>query len=359
MIGVVVRELTYLKALAPIMQQLHTQSASYNLYHFDAPRGDKEYNRATLSKLKKAHPASVQHAKQIRAFANDNQLLSQLIQDKVTKLVSIEIWLWAKGYLNSLKKHNIKTYSILYLTDSLWQDPACITTMDKVYYSSQYLMELHHEFAGIKADRKRDQFLGAPVFDPLLNKPSTGKDILVLLPNLRKEHVQVAFGNSKRFFDMMDKIAQGGNLIFKTRKKQWLPNEIKKYAKEIVEDGELIYPPVIADLLKRCYCTVMFFSSGIYECVYGGNYVYNITFPLKRWGWNKDKMKRYFSTTAPSVYQFPGAVESLEQDTVLGDWKFEPNQIDPVMRKAWVEKYIGCEPCSGAKQIVMDILRDK
>ena len=124
MIGVVVRELTYLKALEPIMNSLHDSGAKYIVYHFDAPRGDKEYNRATLPKLKIASKQAVQNASGIKSFANDKQLLQMLIKDKINKLVSLEIWLWAKSYIKDLKKHNIKTYSILYLTDSLWQkDP--------------------------------------------------------------------------------------------------------------------------------------------------------------------------------------------------------------------------------------------
>ena len=354
MIGVVIRDLPYLKLLHPICEQLQILGVPYVIYHWDVPRGSKEYNRASLTKITKSSPGVIKGAKKVRAFAKDKQLLNQLKEDKITKLLSVEIWLWAKNYLKRFKELGIKTHSVLYLTDSLWQKSEAITTMDKVYYGSQYLMKVYHEIAGAKCFKPRDRSIGSPIFDPLSDQSSHGKDILVLLPNLRKEHVQVAFGSTARFVRMIEKLAQGGDLVFKTRKKQWLPSEIKPFAKEIIEDGDIMYPPVIADLFRRCYCTVMFFSSGVYECVYAGNYVYNITFPLKRWGWNKDKMAQYFSTFGPAVYQFPGVVESLSQKQVLGDWKFEPKHIDTVRRKEWMDRFIGS--AGGAEAIAKDII---
>lgn len=361
-IAVVVRELTYLKILQPIMYEFHLLGIPYILYHMDCDRGYKNYNRATLKGIKKSSNSIINNARKVKAFTNDKHLLTQLIHDKITKMVSLEIGLWASTYIDKLKNNNIRIYSIQYLSDSIWQpNKKIITDMDKVYYASKYTMNIHHEFAGIKFNYHRDQYLGSPIFDPLMNKlPEEGKDILVLLPNLRGEHVSVSFGNSANFFKIIEKISRGGNLIFKTRKKQWLPEEIKKYAKEIVGDDDKMYPPVLADLLKRCYMTVMFYSSGVYEAVYGGNYVLNIRLPLKRWGWEKSKLKQYFEADGYSLYNFEGVVESVDQKTVLQDnWEFKPCWIDPMHRRLWVEKFIGSEPCNSAKLIVLDIIRGK
>lgn len=359
MIGVVIREVTYLKVLQPIMDELHNAGASYILYHFDAHRGDKEYNRASLVNIRKSSISIVQNATKVKAFSSDKQLQKQLVHDNITKLVSIEIWLWAKSYIKFLKQNNIKTYSILYLTDSLWQsDPTCVTSMDRVYYSTTHLMKAHHEIAGVKFDHNRDRCLGLPVFDGLMNKPSEGKNILVLLPNQRHEHVTTAFGSENNFFAIIEKLCSDKqyNFIFKTRKKQWLPEQIKQYASDIVEDGDKMHPPIMRQLLANSYTTVMFYSSGIYECVYGGNYVLNITLPLKRWGWNKEHMKKYFSTEEHNVYQLKGVVDSVSQKTILKDWKFKPQHIDPVARNYWVEKFIGSQGLNSSKLIVKDIL---
>lgn len=360
MIAVVVRELTYLKILAPIMQQLHAQGAEYVLYHFDAPRGDKEYNRATLPKLKIAHHASVQNAKKVVPFANDKQLLSKMIADKITKLVSLEIWLWAKGYIQKLKKRKIKTYSILYLTDSIWQpDPACITSMDRVYYASSYTMRTHHGFINTSFHPGRDRCMGSPIFDPL-PRSTEGKDILVLTPNMRSEHVGISFGSGNNFIKIIERISEHGDLILKTREKQWIPKEVEKFAKEVVDDQDIMYPPIIADLLSRCYATVMFYSSGIYEAVYAGNYVLNIPFSLKRWGWDQKKMGQYFSLQEGGLYQFSGVVNSVSQEDILKGCPIDIKRIDSAKQNLWLNKYIGslfCGPNS-SERIVRDILKE-
>ena len=87
MIGVVVRELTYLKVLQPIMEEFAKLGVKYVLYHFDAPRYDKEYNRATLDRLKRSSNTIVEKARKVKAFHNDAHLLEQLKHDKISKLV--------------------------------------------------------------------------------------------------------------------------------------------------------------------------------------------------------------------------------------------------------------------------------
>src|SRR5574337_1689748 len=141
-VGVVVREITYLKVLQPIMDEFIKLNVPYILYHFDAPRGLKEYNRASLINIKKSSNTIIEKASRVRAFSNDNVLLNQMLGDKITKLVSIEIYLWAKDYIHLLKQAKIKLYSLLYLSDSLWNgDQKCITSMDRIYYTTSYLKE--------------------------------------------------------------------------------------------------------------------------------------------------------------------------------------------------------------------------
>lgn len=358
MIGVVVRELTFLKVLQPIMDELHDSGAKYILYHFDAPRGNKEYNRATLEKIKQSSTRIVKNAHKVKAFPNDKQLLKQFVHDKITKLVSLEVYLWAKGYLKQLKQNNIKIYSILYLTDSLWQpSPECITAMDRVYYTSEYIKSTHLDFLGIKGNPRRDRTLGNPIYNNLMNKVSDGKDVLVMLPNLRAEHVPVSFGSKENFVKIIKTLADGNNLIFKTRKKQWLPAEIKQYAKEIIDDGDEMFPASITKAFRETHTTVMFYSSGIYEAVYAGNYVVNIPLPLKRWGWDKGKMKEYFSTEDWNLYNFRGVVESVTQKEILsGSWKLKKKDIDIDARIHWISKFIGSVPMLSEKVIVKDIL---
>lgn len=358
MIAIVVRELTYLKILHPIMEELHEAGVPYILYHFDAPRGDKEYNRATLKKLKLSSPNVVNNAFKVKAFGNDAHLKKQLAHDKITKLVSLEVYLWAKSYISELREKNIKIYNILYLTDSLWSsDPKNITTSDRVYYSSKYLMNLHLSMLGLKLNDKRDRWLGSPIYDTI--KPGEAEfepGLLVLLPNLKAEHVQIAFGGKDRFLKIMDNICRGNehNLIFKTRKKQWMPDELKKYGATIIDDGNKMYPPAISEAFLRCHCVVMFYSSGIYECVAAGKHVVNIPLNLKRWSHDKKKMKEYFES---NIYDFDNAVRSISQEEAKSpDFQLTLPKPDGLAQEDWLSKYVGMTPPNCSKAIVEDII---
>lgn len=358
MIGVVVRELTFLKVLHPIMEELHKAGAPYVLYHFDAPRGDKEYNRATLAKLKLSSPEVVARAIKVKAFGSDSQLRKQFIHDKITKLVSLEVYLWAKNYINELKENNIKIYNILYLTDSLWtSDPKNITACDRVYYSSKYLMELHLSMLGLKINHNRDKWLGSPAYDPIKpNDNFTRPGLLVLLPNLRAEHVQSAFGGKDNFLRIMDNICKGNekHLVFKTRKKQWMPDDLKKYGASIVDDGDVMYPPAIAKAFNECHCVVMFYSSGIYECMVAGKHVINIPLNLKRWSHDKSKMKEYFES---NIYDFDNAVRSISQEEAKSpDFQLTLPKPDGLAQEDWLSKYVGMTPPNCSKAIVEDII---
>ena len=58
-VAFVIREITYLKILQPIIEEFSKLNIPYNIYHFDAPRGQKEYNRATLENIKKSSKNSL------------------------------------------------------------------------------------------------------------------------------------------------------------------------------------------------------------------------------------------------------------------------------------------------------------
>jgi hypothetical protein len=176
---------------------------------------------------------------------------------------------------------------------------------------------------------------------------------------LREEHVKVAFGSKDNFVKIIEHLSKNAKLIYKTRKKQWLPKEILPFATEVITDSDKMYPSIVANIFRKTHTTVMFYSSGIYEAVYAGNYVVNIPISLNRWSWDTNKMKNYFSNETGHLYNFGGVVESVEQSKILsGEWKLI-NKLDPVLRKAWIEKFIGSVPINSARVIATDIIRDK
>ena len=55
MVAVIVRELPYLKLLTPIMFELHKHGVKYILYYMDSFKGEKEYSRPTVARLKESN----------------------------------------------------------------------------------------------------------------------------------------------------------------------------------------------------------------------------------------------------------------------------------------------------------------
>jgi len=352
MIGVVIRDIPYLKLLHPICMEIDAKNVNYNLYLYDTSRGQKEYVRASVDNVKKSSPAVLSKANKIIRFSNDKQLKQYMVSDKISKMVSVEIGLWAD--IKFLKTNKIKAYSVQYLSDSLWTNSN--NNMYKVFYTAAHIMNVHHKFFNHKANENRDKLLGSPLFDSITNMPSTGKDVLLLLPNLRVEHVNKAFRNKDRFINIIKKLSKDNNLIFKTRKKQWFPPEIKQYAKEILEDGDIMFPTTISSLLPKTHTTIMFQSSGLYEAVYGGNYVINVEIPVNRWSWNQSNMREYFSTQEGSLYNSSGVVKSVTQEQVLSENFSVTNELDNNARLQWIKKFIGASFDNSSKLIANEVL---
>ncbi len=344
-IAIIVRDLPYLKLLMPIMAELVNHKTPFILLYSTASKGTKEYNVPTLARLKTA--GVNKYTQNLHPFQDDQQLKKQLLSHGIKKVISVEIGLWAKTYMDFFTKNSIKTYSVSYLTDSMWQPDSTTRPLHRIYHTADYIMRTH-----TTPTHPKDQMLGSPLFDGLMNKPSEGEDVLVLLPNLQADQVNKAFGSTKNFISIIEHLhAQNPRLIFKTRKKQFMPPEIKSYAKKIVADDRE-YPTMFSTLLPTTKTTVMFYSSGIYEAIYGGQYVINIKWPLGVWGWDTRMMTKYFG----AVYDMEGAAESINQSDVLAGKPLNFQHIDPLARQQWVDRFIGSCPLNSARAIVVDIL---
>lgn len=344
LIAFVVRELTYLKLLQPIISEVESMGCNYVLYNMDSPKGEKEYNRPTKARIDKSFGRDIR----VSPFTTDQQLLSKLLSDKVNKIVSLEVGMWGKGYKTFFKANKIKTHSLLYLTDAMWHGRSVIEGFDRVYYTSKYLMNLQHRFNSIVFDPKRDRCLGSPIFDQLNDiNNDNANGVLVMLPNQCDKSF---FGGNERFCRMLEVF--GKNLIFKSRKKQWLPEGIKKIAADIVFDGDYMYPSVISKLYPNTKTTILFYSSGVYEAVYGKQYVINIKFPLKFWRRDQNKMAEYFGGEA---YNYDGVVESVSQDDVLAG-KITAKRTTEDKRIKWIDKHIGTFSDKSYTLIARDIV---
>lgn len=355
MIGIDIREITVLKILQPICEYFIANKIKYKIFHMDKYLSSKEYNRASQKNLGISCKYILNNAQAVVSYNNNNQIVNKLQNHGITKFVGIELFLCYSGLLDKMKKIGIKTYSILYLTDSLWRASSKdYMSPNRIYFNSEFLMEKALLFTKTTRDPNRHMFLGSPIYDQLANIKSQN-NVLVMLPNLTKDKVNVAFGSEKRFLTIIDNITKNNKVIFKTRKKQWLPSDIKAKNFEIIMDGVKMYPSAIVQTFNRCNLVVMFGSSGVYEAMAAKKPVINIPIPFARWRWDARQMKKYF--TDSGLYNYPKAIITVTQQEMLQNTL--PNMpFNPEANKEWQDKFIGPIDYHGAINIAKDILKN-
>jgi hypothetical protein len=357
LVGIDVREFSSLKIIQPLCEYFIGMGVPYILYHCDMPRGSKEYNRASLKNIKASSKKIVKHARHVRPYASNAALAGLLLADNIKKFVGVELFLCYKNIAVDLQNKGINLYSILYLTDDIWNsNKKTYEKIHRTYFCSKYLMDIALKFSGANYNDKKHKCVGSPLFDQLSGVGSGGAT-LVLLPNINSSQVSQSFGSKGNFINIVKKLSEQNDLIFKTRKKQWLPAEIVKYSKEIINDGSSMYPSAIVDAFSKCKNVVMFYSSGVYEAVAADRYVINIPLPLKRWRWDKTKMAEYFSKKQGSLYNFNGVVENIEQaDVISGNFNLSKT-IDIKQRDAWIGKYLAPFGYNSIKKMAEDIVK--
>lgn len=352
MIGVSVRGLSGLKLLQPIIDELHKRGEKFIVYYYDVPRGAKEYDRASKTNIKKT--ISNFPSLNSKSFKSNSDLINKLKADGVKKLLGVELGISMLRELPKLK--GIKTYSIQYLIDSMHNGiKECVTGIDTVYYNSEHIMAAHLAILGLSRDPKRDKFIGHPMFDPIA-PVTTGDEILVMLPNIRAENAEAKLGSTAKFEQAMKILASNHKLIYKTRRKQWIPPGIRSLATETYDDGDIMYPTKVSELLKRSCIAIQAFSGAVYECVYGGNYTINLDMPTKFTLSSRDRIERFSDTSAGGPFNFDGVVENVSLDDIInGDFQLEKRKIIKERRDAWVQKFIGPVQ-NGVQSITNDLI---
>jgi hypothetical protein len=97
----------------------------------------------------------------------------------------------------------------------------------------------------------------------------------------------------------------------------------------------------------------LFYSSGIFEAVYGGQNVINIKLPLNTWRHDSKKLGEYFNG---DLYNYAGVVKSVDQDSVLNkSIKIDNLNLDKQIE--WINRFIGAGGQNSAHRIAIDILQ--
>lgn len=355
MIGVVVRGISILKLLQPIMIEFNRLGEKYIIYHLDIPRGSKEYDRASISNINKSSKSIVDNAYKVRAFGKEKTLIDMMVEDGITKYVGSEIGFVMQPFIPYAKSKGIKFFSIQYMTDSLVNgNKKHITDMDKVYYTTSYIMKMQHELHNINFNPNRDVVVGSPIFDALSKVPSSGDNILVLLPSVYKPEFISTFGSDNNFMKIIESLNSKYNVIFKTRKKHYFPKSIDDNM--LYFDDNQMYPSKIVSLLQDSFMTIMFNSTGVYEAVCGGNYVVNINVPMDSWVTNAEARERTNKFFNSDLFNYNGVIKNIKlNDIISGNIKVEPARISHEAMTRWIDLFVGpVSECS--TKIARDIL---
>ena len=351
MIGFVVRELTYLKALQPIIQAAQARGIDHIVYHMDRHMGAKEYNRPTTERMLRSFGGTVR----LSAFQTDQELKEQVLRDRIDCFVSIEVGLFKQAFGSFWHDHGIRVCSIAYLTDTLWQPSNMLDGLDRFYYTSKYLMELYHRFSGAHYNPARDRCLGSPLFDGLCNvRNDQATATLTLLPSIYAGEIEAFFGSTERFIGVLKSF--GHNQIFKTRQKHCIPEQARQFSPThsiLLDDPNQVYPPVTTRLFGGTHTTVLFYSSGVYEAVCANQYVVNVRMPTDAWGWSKSNMLEYFGGSA---YNSGGVVQSVDQDELLSG-RVVLGKLDQTARKEWLARHTDNADSNSSELILEDILK--
>ena len=342
-IGVCIDGLSQLKVLIPVVNLL-VEKANVFLIHYTGVT-QKGYDLPTIKKLNAVIPSDIKNLKAMVSYNNKSQISTIANKYKLNKIISVESSIVMKESLNSLYSKKIKIYSLQYLTDSMWSFGAHYNKIHRIYFPTQFIMDCCHKFNSINKNNSA-LMLGSPIFDDL-NMSNQSDSGLLLLPNIRSEHIGLSFKNRQELEKIVGNITLNNDILTKSRKKQWSSDVIKKYCDPIIYDED---PFVLPKLIGRTKTTILFSSSGIYEAIIGGNYVYNISLSYKMFRHNKKNMKEYFD----EIYNFKGVVETVSISDALNKTNWVKD-IDLNARKKWLERFVG-DHTNSAKKIAKDIL---
>lgn len=358
MIGIIASWVSNFRILLPIIDELNRLDEEYILYYRYKPSWrDKENSFVFLTDLKinKMSEDIIGRAKKVERFGSIDDLHKRFKEDGISKLIGVEIGHIAERF-KKVGYTQTNTYSVSYLTDSVWGPAEKINSPTRVYYATEYIMKFQHNLLGVKYDQERDRCLGSPLFDYRHKFNIEKKDVTLLLPSEGQKKLTEAFVKLERYRMIIERIVENAKdndyLIFKTRPKHCIPYGILDMADEVIIDNAPLYSKNVPDCFDRSFCTIMFGSTGIFEAVLAGNYIINI--PIN---WDLRGTNRFFSLERGNMYNFPGVSRVIPVKPIFKrKVKVRPQRIDPDAQKEWIAKFVGDIPDNCTKAIVSDIL---
>jgi len=161
--------------------------------------------------------------------------------------------------------------------------------------------------------------------------------------------------NEGRVFDAVRRFCKKNNLflVVKPRLKFPIAEPVKKKADLVIWDTEREQnPPVLKELLSIAKLTVSHYSFSVLLSAYAKVFHLNVASPGEMF--INAAHKFWFSTQAPSFFDFPGICESWKAEEVikkLGNMPLEHFRVDALKREKYVKEYFTYDDYNSSKRL--------
>jgi len=359
-IGIILRGMSELKVLQPIMEYLCHLKVQYFLFVPTERHGSvkKRYNVLSVDRINMSSRKTLDGAEKTITFNDLFEVVPKIEDLEIEKLLMVEAPRFRK-FLSSVGK-TCRIYSISYFSDSCFKkkNRMCVDDIRKIYHTTSHCMRMFHKFYDMEFDQNRDMLLGSPLFD-CLPRSNSKNGIILFAPNLYEQNLPATFGTPNKMARLIRKIMREGSdsIIIKSRWKQYLPKRTKNEFRNVIYyDGGIMYPTVSSKLFAKSSISMMFYSSTIYEAIFAGQYVINCHINFGRWK-THEKVRDYMT---PLYKNVDGLIENITMNTIANrQLSFKNKQADPQKAQEWIENFIMPEIITDSyKRIVDDFLAD-
>lgn len=402
-LAVLVLRRSYLKVLGSLIQTALDRDHKVVILWHDGPT--KPGERVTEADL--AHWPG---AERVRYEPRD--LAAQLARLGIESLVSTELYQHMSGVglreaFSAARRSGVRLYSVSYIFDSAWSDPAGYNLIDRTCYVSEYQRELHWKLHASGFDRIGDRSAleaasavtglsmldQLAVVDPVKARRRYGlpadRPIVVLMSlkmNVPDPWRRLVWGAGPRAWrvaravasgrrDLVSDIVHGPHyrdvvaavrrlcdrhdalLVVKCKQKNDDPAFLRRAADLFVDDRYL-WPYTSLELMAIAGLCVHFESGAVIEAAFAGVPSISIAVPqghLLDMYADVGGLDELYGGRPGSLQNYPGVVRRAapaEAIGVLDTLDLAATSIEPAARAAFVQKFLGFDDTKCSQRIL-------
>lgn len=335
--AIVIGGMSQFKIMKPIIEYMAFLGIPYYLFLYKGFSKKRAYNNLRENKINKVSKVILFSAKKVVWYKDFDRFCALIDKNKINKILSVE----ASNFSLQIKQimPNLKIYSIGFFTDSCFGKKKAVNACDVIYHTTLRCMETLLQSYNMNFRPSRDKVFGSPMFDCIAEERPLEENIILFVPTLYKAEVNKVFYDEKTFVQVLRGFLKNPKVLIKSRRKQYLPKcIISEYKDRIHYDGNNIYPTKTSQLFGNSIASIMFYSSGIYEAIIGGQYIINCRINTGRWGRYKTGMSNYLT----SIYtETDNLIKNVDpNDVKKDDFELPMQKVNFEKATQWIENNV-------------------